>query len=170
MAKVRKNVYVRGLSGGIGDMVLRQMPNGETYISSKPDFSRRKFSRDQKQHQSRFQQAAAYARRAAKSEPIYAQMAAGTVLSAYNVALSDWFNPPVIHRIERKGGKVSVYASDNVKVTRVEVRILDEEGQVVEVGDAAQVGTDVWEFGSSAEGRVVVKVWDLAGNEVEEEV
>ncbi len=104
MAKANKNAIVLGLSGSIGDLVFRQMPDGSTRVSRKPDFSRRVFSQGQKDHQSRFQQAAAYARQAAKTQPIYAELARGTAKSAYNVALSDWFNPPVIHRIERREG------------------------------------------------------------------
>ncbi len=75
MAKVRCNAAVRELSGAIGNMVFRQMPDGSTYVSSKQDFSGRKFSQKQKDHQDRFRWAAAHAREAAKSEPIYAQLA-----------------------------------------------------------------------------------------------
>ena len=59
-------------------------------------------------------------------------------MSAYNFALSDWFNPPVIHAIERRDGRIRVEASDNVMVTRVQVTILDEEGKVVEKGKAVK--------------------------------
>ena len=139
MAKVRKNPIVRGISGGIGNLVFRQMPDGSTYVSAKPDFSHRKFSKGQKEHQSRFQQAVAYAREAAKTQPIYAKLAESTIMSAYNFALSDWFNPPVIHAIERKDGRIRVEASDNVMVTKVQVIILDEEGKVAEKGEAVKV-------------------------------
>jgi hypothetical protein len=84
MAKVKNNPIVEGISGSIGEMVFRQLPNGETWVSGKPDFSDRKFSQGQKSHQSRFKKAAVYARQAAKTHPIYAQLAAGTVKSPYN--------------------------------------------------------------------------------------
>ena len=102
MAKASKNAIVQGLSGSIGDMVFRQMSDGSTRVSRKPDFSRRVFSQGQKDHQSRFRKQQTYAREAAKTQPIYAELARGTAKSAYNVALSDWFNPPVIQHIERK--------------------------------------------------------------------
>ena len=104
MAKVQNNVLVRGIKGSIGEVVFRVMPDGKTYVSGKPDFSSRKFSKGQKNHQSRFKEAAAYARQAARRQPIYAQLAVGTIQSPYNWALSDWFHPPVIHSIERKEG------------------------------------------------------------------
>ena len=166
MAKVRNNPVVRGISGSIGGMVFRQLPNGETWVSGKPDFSHRKFSQGQKSHQKRFKEAAAYAREAAKTHPIYAQLAVGTVKSPYNWALSDWFNPPVIHAIERMGNLIRVEASDNVMVTKVRVTILDAEGRVLEQGQAVQAEGNWWEYVSSKEGKAAAEAWDLAGNGV----
>jgi hypothetical protein len=164
MAKVRSNPLVQGISGKIGDLVFRQMPSGETYVSGVPNFDKRKFSKGQKEHQSRFQQGVAYAREAAKKQPIYAELAAGTVMSAYNFALSDWFNPPVIHAIERRDGVIRVDATDNVMVARVQVTVLDNEGKAVEKGDAMKVSGNWWVFATSADGKVLAEVWDLAGN------
>ncbi|MFN8412586.1 MAG: hypothetical protein U0Z26_09385, partial [Anaerolineales bacterium] len=112
MAKVEKNPAIQGIHGKLGGLVFRQMPDGSTYVSGKPNFNHRTFSQGQKNHQSRFQRAVSYARVAAKSQPIYAELAKGTVMSAYNIALSDWFNPPIIHQIECKEGVVRVEASD----------------------------------------------------------
>jgi hypothetical protein len=164
MAKVTKNVAVQGLSGSIGEIVFRQMPDGSTRVSMKPDFSRRKFSQGQKDHQSRFKQAAGYARDAAKMYPIYAELAKGTTKNAYNWALSDWFNPPVIQRIERRDGVIRVQARDNVMVTKVEVRIVNESGDLLEAGEADQVDSLWWEFPSTAKGTVEATAWDLAEN------
>lgn len=165
MAKVINNVILEGLSGSIGNLVFRQMPDGSTRVSAKPDFSRRVFSRGQKEQQNRFKQAAAYARQAFKTQPIYAELAEGTTRNAYNLALSDWFNPPVIHGIERKDECIQVVASDNVRVTEVEVRIVDEAGNILEAGQAGQVDAVRWEYVPKLEGRVEVIARDLAGNE-----
>ena len=164
MAKVKKNPIVRGISGKIGNLVFRPMPNGETYVSSVPNFDKRKFSKGQKQHQSRFQLAVAYAREAAKTQPIYAKLAEGTIMSAYNFALSDWFNPPVIHKIERKDGRVRVQASDNVMVVKVVVTVLDEEGKVMKKKESVKTEGDWWEVDLVGDGKVVAEAWDLAGN------
>jgi hypothetical protein len=96
-------------------------------------------------------------------------LAAGTVKSPYNWALSDWFNPPVIHTIERKDKLIRVEASDNVMVAKVQVTVLDVEGKVLEQGQAVQTDDRWWEYVSSKEGRVVAKAWDLARNEVKKE-
>ncbi len=164
MAKVKKNPIVRGISGKIGNLVFRQMPNGETYVSGTPNFDKRKFSKGQKDHQSRFKQAVAYAREASKSQPIYARLAEGTVMSAYNFALSDWFQTPVIHKIERGDGRVRVQASDNVMVVKVVVTVVDEEGVVVEKKEAIQTDGDWWEVELAGEGKIVAEARDLAGN------
>jgi hypothetical protein len=166
MAKVYKNLVMEGLSGGLGNLVTRHMRDGSTRVCTRPDFSRRVFSQDQKDHQSRFRQAAAYACKAAKTQPIYAELAQGTTKTAYNWALSDWFNPPIIHRIERKDGKIRVLASDNVMVVKVQVKILDTDGKTLEEGAAVQVDSRWWEYASSADGTVEAAAWDLARNEV----
>lgn len=165
MAKVKRNVLIEGLSGTLGkDLVFRQMRDGRTIVSTKPDFSNRVFSREQLTHQSRFQQAAAYARQAAKTNPIYAEFARGTTKTAYNIALSDWFDPPVIQEVRRENGHIRVKATDNVRVSRVVVAILDEKGETREKGEGIRGEGDWWECVTETEGRVRVEAWDLAGN------
>ena len=90
MAKVENNIFMRGLSGTIGDAVLQHMPDGNTYVRKRPNFSRRKFSKGQTTHQNRFKEAIAYANEA-KTWLVYIEIAKGTGKSAYNFALSDWF-------------------------------------------------------------------------------
>lgn len=174
MAKVEDNMVVRGLSGKIGDLVFQHMPDGNTYVRARPNFSHRKFSKGQKGHQSRFQEAVAYARDAAKTQPIYAKLAAGTIMSAYNFALSDWFNPPMIHKIERKGELIRVEASDNVMVAKVLVTVVDEAGKVVEKKEAVKMdpstGSGWWEVNLVGEGKVLSEAWDLAGNVARKEM
>jgi hypothetical protein len=36
MAKVRNNLLISGLSGSIGNLVIRQMPDGDTWVSKAP--------------------------------------------------------------------------------------------------------------------------------------
>jgi hypothetical protein len=167
MAKVKDNILLNGVSGKLGNIVIRHMVDGSTRICKKPNFSERKFSQGQKDHQERFRNATDYARGAAKTQPIYAELAKGTTKNAYNWALSDWFKPPVIHRIERQEGKIRVRASDNVKVTKVRIQVLDSDGNVLEQGEAEQLNATWWEFALTTDGTVVATAWDLAGNEVE---
>ena len=171
MARVHNNIFVRGLSGKLaGQFVLRTLRDGRTVVCKIPDFSNRKLSKDQKNHHKRFQAASAYAKSASRSNPIYAQLAAGTMKNAYNVALGDWFHPPVIHAVERRGSTIRVQATDDVMVASVQVMILDEKGKVVERGEGIKKKGNWWEYAPTAEGKVLVEARDLAGNVVKAEI
>ncbi len=135
---------------------------------AKQDFSRRVFSSQQIAHQRRFRAASHYAREAAMREPVYAALAAGTLTTAYNIALSDWFHPPVIHAIEIKGSRIRVSASDNVRVARLRVTLLALDGDVLEQGEAVRATGSWWRYIPSAPltpgRRIQAQAWDLAGN------
>jgi hypothetical protein len=169
MVKASKQGITHGWSGSIGSIVFRQMSDGSTRVSVKPDFSERKFSQAQIDHQNKVRVAAAYAHAAAKNEPLYTELTRGTTRNAYNLAFADCLKPPVIHALERTGGRVRVTASDNVMVTRVRISILDHDGRTLEQGDAAQPDPlhdpDRWEYAWDAGGTVTVTAWDLAGNQ-----
>ena len=111
MAKVKRNMIISGVSGSLGeDYYARITKDGRTIISHKPDFGNRQFSQAQLENQSRIQQAAAYAKVAAKENPIYAQKAEGTAMNAYNVAVRDWHRPPVIDSMSVDHAGKSVWA------------------------------------------------------------
>lgn len=165
MAKVIDNPITEGFSGKFGKLlVFRHMRDGRTIVVSRPDFSNRVFSQEQLTHQSRFQQAAAYARVAAKTHPIYAELAQQRVKPAYNIALSDWFHPPVIHEVTLRDGSIHVKASDNVQVTKVLITISDNEGNMMEQGQATMKYDTFWEYATSVEGNIIVEAFDLPGN------
>ena len=168
MAKVDKNKLIQSFRGAIGGLVFRQMPDGSVVVSAAPHYGgrKRKSSKRQKEHQLRFKEAASYARRAANVHPIYAELARGTVKSAYNFALSDWFSSPIIYQVQRMEGRVLVQASDNILVTRVQVKLLDEEGRVLETGEGIRQAGDWWEYvpTEKAGQTITAEAWDLAGN------
>jgi hypothetical protein len=176
MAKVHNNIFVRGLSGNLGgQFVLRTLRDGRTIVCNIPDFSSRILSKQQKDHHARFKSASAYAKKASRTNPVYAQVAKGTLKNAYNVALGDWFHPPVIHKVERQGRVIRVQATDDVMVASVQVTIMDEQGTVLETGEgvedqAPSTGPGWWEYTPAAEGKVVVEVRDLVGHVVQAEV
>jgi len=168
MAKVHLNQFLEAIRGGVQGFIFRQRPDGKTILSGTP-VRHRPSTRKQKAHQERFKQASHYARWAARHYPVYAQLAAGDPRwrSPYNFALSDWFEAPVIHRVERAGSAVRVQASDNIGVSAVRVSVLDEQGAVLERGDAVRVEGDWWEFTSQVQGAsVLAEAWDLAENVV----
>ena len=166
MAKVKKNPVIQGISGKIGNLVFKQLPDGSTIVTAKQVLHNKKWSEGQVAHQARMREAAAYGREA-QHHPVYVALAEKSTLTGYNWAFGDRMKPPVIHKIERAEGLVRVRASDNVGVVRVEVQIFDESGTVQARGEAVQTSKEVWEFATEQAGKVVVQVWDLARNVVE---
>lgn len=174
MTRVLFHGSIQGFRGRIGNLIFRQMPDGTTVVTQAPPRKSRKQkergklkrSAGQKAHNSRFQEATRYARRAARTQPLYTELAAAAPMkTAYNFALSDWFHPPVIHRIERRERSIRVETSDNVMVTKVRVTVLGDEGQVLEKGEAVRCEGDWWEFVSQAEGKTILaEAWDLPGH------
>ena len=178
MAKIKPNPIFQELSGSLGkDLMFRRLRDGRTILCQKPDFSNRKFSNEQLSHQQRFRQAAAYAKQAAKTNPIYAELAAGTVKNAYNIALSDWFNSPEIlegdvgNWIDESGGVLRVQVRDDVLVSEVSVVITDETESVIEHGQATQANQFWWEYSTEeaivGKHQLIVIAKDLAGNTTE---
>ena len=172
--KVFYNGSIQGFSGRMGNLIFRQLPNGTTVVSKAPpkksykekQKAKEKRSARQKAHNYRFQRAVVYAQQAARVQPVYAQLAAlAPMNTAYNLALSDWFNAPEVRRIERQEGRIRVEAWDKVFVSGVRITILDGEGNILEQGEAVRGEGDCWEFASQADGQTVVaEARDLAGN------
>lgn len=181
MAKVTQNIIVQGLSGSLGQqLVLRRSPSGRTIVSAKPSFAaRRKFTDAQQAQQAAFREAAAYAT-VARSQPVYVQKAQGSGMSAYNLALADWFHGPQIldvdlsHWSGQAGQLIRVRAVDDVQVQQVTVAILDGAGATLEAGQAvAAPGGMWWEYTTTVVAldgaKVQVSAQDLPGNSVQME-
>jgi hypothetical protein len=165
MARVRRNIIIEGISGKLGgQLVFRNLKDGRTIVCAAPDFSNRVLSTQQKAHHSKFKAGAAYAKAAAKTQPIYAELAAGTMKTAYNIALADYFHPPVIHEVKREGSRLKIHASDDVLVTGVTVTVFGTDGKVLEKGEAVKGDSDWWEYIPQATGKILMEARDLAGN------
>ena len=175
MPKVFYNGSIASFRGRIGNLIFRQLPDGTTVVSEAPpkETGRRKKrakekrSQRQKDHNESFADSSAYAKWA-QTQPIYVELAAATTMrTAYNFAVSDWFHPPVIHRIERRKGQIWVEATDNIRVARVRVTIRDEQGQVIERGEATRGRGNWWKFTpqtASLGGSILAEAWDLPKN------
>ena len=180
MAKVQNNIFIRGLSGSLGDQfVIRKGKAGSTIIAAKaasnPD---RTFNADQLAHQDAFREAIAYAK-SAKDEPIYIAKAEGTTKSSFNVAVADWFKAPVVHEIDASGWNggigqtIQVKAQDEIHVAKVHVEINGENGTLLEQGDAVQADGLWWTYTTTtvvsnpATSMIVATAQDLARNTAE---
>lgn len=181
MAKVRNNIFVRGLSGSLGQQfIVRQDKAGRTIISNQPSFPQdRTFSEAQLEWQERFREATQYAK-VSKMQEVYVEMAKGTHLSAYNVAVADWFRAPEIRDVQLNGWEgqagqtIRIRAVDNVQVAQVNVDVMNSGGSLLERGAAVQ-GEDGWWVYTTVENltdasQILVTASDLAGNMTEQVV
>jgi hypothetical protein len=155
VAKVFNNIFIRGLTGSLGEQfVIRKTRSGQTIIANKPTFdANRVFNEEQLAHQEAFRQATIYAK-AAKDQPIYVNKAQGTAQTAYNVAVADWFRHPQVIEIDARswnggiGQLIHIKAIDDMQVKRVTVTIRDESLTLLEEGEAVQSPTDglIWTY------------------------
>lgn len=111
----------------------------------------RDFNATQLAHQEAFREAIAYAK-TAKDQAVYITRAQGTTLSAFNVAVADWFNKPEILEIDARGWtgdinqSIRVKAQDDIRVTKVHVVIRDENDAILEQGEAVQSDGLWWTY------------------------
>ncbi len=176
MAKVLFQGSFEGFQGRIGNLIFRRLPDGTTVVSeAPPERTKRQKKRDkekrsprQKAHNERFSNSSEYASWASRENPVYAELAAADPMrNAYNFAISDWFKPPMIHRVQRRGKVIRVEATDNIKVTRVRVTILDEAGKVLEKGECTKGKgkSNWWTFTPTLKGHTIIaEAWDLPRN------
>ena len=94
MAKITLSPLVKDIRGQIGDYVFRRTHTGELIMTKKPDMSKVKWSKAQKEQRRRFKEAVAYAK-AALAEPKvrakYEKRAAKENKRPYDLAISDYF-------------------------------------------------------------------------------
>jgi hypothetical protein len=175
MARVRKNLAMQGLTGLLGDQILlRTDKAGRTIVGTRPTRSEsREFTAAQLEQQASFREAVIYAR-ASKDLEVYHQKAAGTPQNAYNVAVSDWFNPPTIKVLDtsawsgQPGEVIRVWAIDDVKVNSVSVEITRPDGTLLEKGEAVQVDAMWWDYTTTVPAvpgaRIKATAMDLPSN------
>lgn len=172
MAKAKISKLLEELRGEIDGLVFRQMPDGSIVVSKAPKRKKRKATARQKAYrEGTFTDRSQWASWAQHEYPIYAELAdKRPMITAYNMAMSDIAHPPVIHRIQRKGRRILVHASDGIRVAGVRVSVHDEKGKLLESGDAKPVKKDWWEYIPKSKGRISASAWDIPGNKVRMEL
>jgi len=177
MAKVHNNIFVRGLTGSVGDQfVIRKTRSGRTIIANKPMFDEnREFTQAQMAQQEAFRRAAAYAK-SAMHQDVYVQKAAQSDMSAYNAAMADWFGEPEVLDIDangwtgQAGQTLRIRAQDDTQVTRVHLLIDNAHGTIFEQGEMVQTDNLWWTYTTTTQvpmdpaPRLIATAYDLPGN------
>ncbi|MFA0962074.1 hypothetical protein AB9P05_09725 [Roseivirga sp. BDSF3-8] len=146
MAIIKDNVWVEGASGAArkGSIVYRQRM-GRTLVSGRPSSSSVPATDRQIAHRERFNRATVYAKLALQNDQLrerYEDAAAGTRLSAYNMAVRDSLKAPKIETISldeydgTTGSRIFVLAYDDFELKSLKVRLHNGAGNTLQEGDA----------------------------------
>ena len=145
MARSNKNVVMHKASGIIGDLLLFRQRYGKTFMGKIPERSG-VLSDKQKAVREKFVKAALYAKKALADPEISVlyDLRAGGGITAFNLALADYFKAPFFGEAittgydGTPGSKIDLAVTDDTKVTSVEVTITAVDGSLVEKGIAVQ--------------------------------
>lgn len=178
MARSRHNVITHGLTGKVGDLVLFSQRFGKTIMGKIPILTAEP-SEKQLAVREKFLKAVKYASAALKdpaSKAMYALKAGGGI-TTFNLAVVDFFTPPVISEINTTaytgiaGSHIDVLATDDTRVQSVKCSITNAGGQPIEEGLAVQDAvTGRWLYASTvvnanlAGTKITVVATDLPGN------
>ncbi|MBN2613764.1 MAG: hypothetical protein JXB00_19560 [Bacteroidales bacterium] len=184
MARVKKGSVVKGLSGRVGKSLVFKTYGDITIVSKYPDMSKVVPTEKQKNENGKFRDAMAWVKVQMSDQEIKQLYKAKTngLQRPHNIALADYYNPPVINSVEvsiaqpSKADQVLIDATDDFMVTRVEVEIKDANGNQTEKGMALHMRDNKWLYAvkriypSSAGLKITVRAWDRPENCTEKTV
>lgn len=142
--KSSNNFATEGLSGTYKQVVFRQRA-GETIVGKRPKFKKGTKTAAQQGITSTFKKAVIYAKSILADAAIKAAylVKARPGVSAFNIAIADFFTLPEIGEINSSGynGQVGstlvAEVTDDFKVASVKVQIQKEGGGLIEEGEAS---------------------------------
>ena len=143
MAESKNNYVMFGMSGRLGKLLIFRQRAGKTFATAIPIRSAA-FSEEQLEIQSKFKEAASWARGFLKNpenRKFYSSLATGGQ-TAFNMAIADWFTDPEVKEIDTMdytgavGSVIKIGVADIVKVQSVKVSITAESGTLLEEGNA----------------------------------
>jgi hypothetical protein len=147
MANIYRNIYIRGLNGVDGDQaVYCTTHSGKTIFvrGDRCDGNWKTMSMSiPKREPAAIRAAAAYAY-FAKTQDVYLNLECETGVSAYTLAIADWFGRPKVLEMDIDGwtGQIGqiirVKARDNIMVAAVTVVIRDPQRNFLEMGEAVK--------------------------------
>ena len=186
MGKSDDNVLTHGLRGKVGDLlVFRILKNGKTIVAKAPTTANRAQSDKQKAQVYHFQEAVIYGK-TVKVTPELRELYETEVpvgKSVYQVALADFLKAPKIAKIDiskytgEMGSEIRIHAIDDFKVMGVSISILNNDGTLVEKGNAVrELNGATWLYKATASNsnlagdKIIVRASDIPGNVGESEL
>jgi hypothetical protein len=178
MAQIHHSMSARRWTDAIADQfVICSTHSGKTFLTSAPGFAFEASRDSQPTLQEACRAAATYAV-FAETQDVYIRRAKGTGVTAYELALFDWFGRPNVLQIDvdtwtgKNGQVIRVKARDNIMVARVAVVIRDVQGNIREAGEAvrSEASSAWWIYTTRSPvplapfPSVEAIAWDLPGN------
>jgi hypothetical protein len=144
MARIKDNLIVKGARGNLGKQVVFKKHGKDTVMAKMPVVSKKRPTKDQEKRRELFSEAVTYASSALKDPMLKKayEEKAGPERRAYNLALSDYLNAPVVEQIDTSkydgslGSIITITATDDFRVAEVSVRIFNSSGTLLEQDDA----------------------------------
>ena len=186
MAKIRKLPVIGEMSGKVGQVVVKRY--ADKYVITSIPVAPRHRSEKQKAHAERFKDAMEYAQIANDESPtdeLYGAPAREQGKAANTLAVSDFFRPPIIRKVDpgdyagKAGDTLNIVVENIIPVRRVAVSVLDDEDKKVESGWAKLLKDNIWSYSAkttvepTATGQQVPRVvtaTDYPDNVVQERV
>jgi hypothetical protein len=175
------------VSAMLGHEVLVRNVRGQYIVTNRPIRKQRMPSPGQVSRRDKFKSAAQYASRQIareESAELYASGITAKKRTAYLVALTDFLNAPEVKEIDARnyqgheGDIIRISATDDFRVTSVELTIINPRGEIIENGEAVQDKRHVntWNYKTTMAnpertGTIIrSKAFDRPGNSGEREI
>jgi hypothetical protein len=180
MSKIQ-NPAVLGASGTFDGTIVYRRVRGKTVMAGRPK-QRKKGKRHETlvAQSQKFLEASMYAKQQMKdpvSKAEYAEGIGGSKHSAFAVAMTDYLKPPTVHFIDATlykgspGDIITVKATDDFKVAKLEVSVIAADGTVIESGVAnPAVAIFCWDYATTVANpgtagcKIKATAFDKAGN------
>ena len=185
MGKSKANYAITGLSGKVGKIFVYRQRGGETIVATPPVRTAPPTPK-QIQQQTKFAQAATYARNAlldpTLKEAYTAEAKKRRNVSPYNMAMTDFLRPPQITNVDHSAytgdtsdQKIIIEVADAFKVVSVKVKITAANNSTLEEGSATLV-KGKWEYTTTANNatltgtKITLTATDRPGNTTTKEI
>ena len=185
MGKSKANYAITGLSGKVGKIFAYRQRGGETIVATPPVRTAPPTPK-QIQQQTKFTQAAAYAKNAlldpTLKEAYTLEAKKRQNVSPYNMAMTDYLRPPQITNVDHSAytgdtsdQKIIIEVADAFKVVSVKVKITAANNSTLEEGTATLV-KGKWEYTTTAtnatltDSKITLTATDRPGNTTTKEI
>ena len=185
MGKSKANYAITGLSGKVGKIFVYRQRGGETIVATPPVRTAPPTPK-QIQQQTKFAQAATYARNAlldpTLKEAYTTEAKKRRNVSPYNMAMTDYLRPPQITNVDHSaytgdasGEKIIIEAADTFKITTMKVKITAANSSILEEGTAILV-KGKWEYTTTTTNttltgsKITLTATDRPGNTTTKEI